>query len=190
MRERLSSYMTDLPDLSFYPEHILIKNAFDNPEKFGQDHKNELLKYMSIADLSLSNFDDAKSALKKALNSKDPWERYWGIIVCSTIGKASIEFASEIKEIAKSDHEKINKVRALEYIGLVLNENPLKSMAAVLSESNDPAEALLILNSMVLMTDGEFSYKESFNFDRIPEKIRNYNPANKRFEHLEKKSAK
>jgi arylsulfatase A-like enzyme len=190
MRERLNSYMTNLPDLSFYPEHILIKNAFDNPEKFGQDHKAELLKYMNIADLSLSSFDEAKSALINALNSKDPWERYWGIIVCSTFGKVSVEFASQIKEIAKSDHEKINKVRALEYMGLVLNENPLKNMATILSESNEPAEALLILNSMVLMTDGEFTYKESFDFTEIPNEIKTLKPLHSRFEHLEKKSAK
>ncbi len=190
MRERLNSYMADLPDLSFYPEHILIKNAFENPEKFGLDHKNDISKYMGIADLSLSNFIDAKSSLKKALNSTDPWERYWAIIVCSTFGNECVEFASEIKEIAKSDPESINKIRALEYMGLVLNENPLKNMAAILSESDDPAESLLILNSMVLMTDGEFAYRETFNFEGIPDEIKTLKPLDNRFEQLQKKSLK
>ncbi len=186
LRGRLNSYMKDMPDLSFYPEHYLIANAFENPEKFGQTHKDAISKYIDIADLSLSAFKKAKNKIKKALTSNDPWERYWAVIVCSTIGKESIEFASLIKEIAISDKERINKIRALEYMGLVLNENPLEKMTAILIESKDKAESLLILNTMVLMTDGAFKYRATFNFDKIPEEIKKAAPLKNRYEYLTK----
>jgi arylsulfatase A-like enzyme len=188
MRERLNSYMTNLPDLSFYPEHELIKKAFDNPEKFGQAHKDDIAKYIGIADLSMSSFSNVKSALAKALSSSDPWERYWAVIVCHTFGKASIEFASEIEKIAASDSEPINRIRALEYKGLVLNQNPLNDMATILAETENPAESLLILNSMVLMTDGEYGYQASFDFSDIPDEIKTLKPLDNRFVHLMEKS--
>lgn len=134
----------------------------------------------------MSAFKKAKNKIKKALTSNDPWERYWAVIVCSTFGKESIEFASLIKEIAASDAIRINKIRALEYMGLVLNENPLEKMTAILNESDDKAESLLILNSIVLMTDGEFKYRSTFNFDTIPEEIRTAVPLKNRYEYLTK----
>ena len=188
LRKRLNFYMKDQPDLSFYPEHFLIKNAFENPEKFGQTHKTEILNYLEIADLSLVPFKEAKENLKRALKSDDPWKRYWAVIVCSTFGKESIEFASQIKEIASSDEERINKIRALEYVGLVLNENPLDKMNTIVNESIDKAESLLILNSMVLMTDCEFAYRTTFTFDKIPQNIRNSVPLKNRYKYLTKLS--
>lgn len=184
LRKRLNNYMTDMPDLSFFPEHYLINNAFDNPKKFGQEHKNEILKLMKIADLSLGSFAKAKNKLVKALNSNDPWKRYWALNVCSAFGKESIEIAFVIKEIAKSDTERINKIRALEYLGLVSIKNPLAEMASILNESTDIAESLLITNSMVLMTDGANKYRAPMNFDQVPEEIKTAVPLKNRFEYL------
>lgn len=186
LRKGLNNYMTDMPDLSFYPEHYLIKNAFDNPVKFGQEHKKEILNYLKIADLQLSEFEKVKGKLKKALTSNDPWERHWALIVCSTFGKESAELASTIKEIAKTDVEKINKIRALEYLGLTSNQNPLEDMASILNESTDVAEALLITNTMVLMTDGPNKYRTTTNFDQVPEEIKTAVPLKNRFEYLTK----
>jgi hypothetical protein len=117
LRKGLNSYLIDLPDLSFYPEHFLIANAFGNPEKFGQTNKVAISKYIQIADLGLLTFENAKKKIKTALVSNDPWERYWAIVVCSSFGKEAIELATTIKEISKTDSEKINKIRALEYFG-------------------------------------------------------------------------
>jgi len=184
LRGRLNTYMRELPDLSFYPEHYLINNAFDNPEKFGQDHKEDIIKYMNIADLSLLKYENARDAIEKALLSEDTWERYWGIIICSTFGKKAVEFAPQILAIAEKDREKINQVRAYEFMGLVLNENPLNNMAEILYRSDDVAESLLILNSMVLMVDNEFGYGESFQFEQIPDKMRNHVQLKRRFDYL------
>ena len=187
LRNNLNNHLLKMPDLSFYPEHFLINNAFDNPIEFGQEHKKAISKYIKIADLSLSDFEDVKNEIKTALNSNDPWERYWGIIVCSNFGKEANEFSLKIKEIAKSDEEPINKVRALEYMGLFLNENTLGKIAQVLYKSNDTAEALLILNTMVLLTDNEFGYKEHYNFELLPKKITSNQDIKNRIRYLANK---
>jgi hypothetical protein len=120
------------------------------------------------------------------LASNDPWERYWAIIVCSSFGKESIELATTIKEISKTDSEKINKIRALEYFGLVSLRNPLEEMASILKESTDIAELLLITNTMVLMIDGPNKYRATINFDQVPEEIKTAIPLKNRFEYLTK----
>ena len=85
MREMLTKKEKEMPDLSFYPEHFLIKNAFDNPVAFGQQHQKDIQRYIGIADLSLSSFNDVRTDIEESLTSSDPWDRYWGLIVCSTL---------------------------------------------------------------------------------------------------------
>jgi hypothetical protein len=184
LRERLNDYLITQPDLSFYPEHYLIKNAFGNPEKFGQDHKVTILKLIQVANLGLINYDDARLEIAKYLNSNNTWERYWALIVCSTFGEKATEFGPKIKDMAKNDKESINQVRALEFVGLVLNENPLNNIAEILYKSNSIAEALLILNSMVLLTDTNFDYKAEYHFEQLPEKIKNHKDVENRLRYL------
>jgi len=61
MRDKLDSWVKGMPDLSFYPEHYLINNAFDNPVAFGQANKAAIQKYIDIANLELVPFTDAKT---------------------------------------------------------------------------------------------------------------------------------
>jgi len=187
LRERLNDYLINQPDLSFYPEHYLIKEAFDNPKKFGKDHKAEILKLINVANLSLSDYKDVKPQIYNYLNSNTSWERYWALIVCSTFGEKAIEFAPKIKDMAKNDSEPINRIRALEFAGLVLNENPLNDMAQILYKSNSIAESLLILNSMVLLTDNHFDYSATYHFEQLPEKFKNYTDIKNRIEYLSDK---
>lgn len=184
LRACLSTYIESMPDLSFYPEHYLIDNAFENLEEFGQDHKADILKYKKIADLSLLTFGDVRESIKKALNSEDTWERYWGLIVCSSFGEQAIEFKSKINEIAISDSVPVNQIRAYEYMGLYLDQNTLNLMADILYESNSIGEALLILNSMTLLTDSNLGYSASYNFEQLPENIKSYNDVKNRLDYL------
>jgi arylsulfatase A-like enzyme len=187
LRGRLNEYLINQPDLSFYPEHYLIKNAFDNPEEFGQNHKNDILKLIHIADLELSNYDDVKAEIETYLNSENTWERYWALIVCAVFGDQAQELAPKIKALAKSDVEPINKIRALEFIGLVLNENPLNEMAEILYNSDEVAECLLILNTMVLLTDNKFGYTAEYNFEQLPDQIKKNKDVENRLNYLSKK---
>jgi arylsulfatase A-like enzyme len=162
LRGKLDSWLTAMPDLSFYPEHHLVNNAFDNPVAFGQTHKADIEEYIQLANLMLLDYESAKPGIGESLKSNDPWKRYWGLIVCSRFEKQASEFLTLIKEIALSDSELINRVRAAEFIGITGVENPSKLICQALYESKDGTEAGLILNSVVLMRDG---YGFDFNID-------------------------
>ncbi len=162
MRGKLNTWVKDMPDLSFYPEHYLIKNAFDNPVAFGQAHKNDINEYIDIANLELVDFETARPQIKAALSSDDAWKRYWGIIVCSRFKDEAKEFLPLIKNMAKSDAELINRVRAAEFMGITETGEPQHTIYESLYESKDAIEALLMLNSVVLLQDG---YDYSFHID-------------------------
>ncbi|MBU2906583.1 sulfatase [Arenibacter algicola] len=171
MREKLASWVKEMPDLSFYPEHYLIEKAFGNPVEFGKKHKKEIQKYTEIADLNLLNFDNAKNSLTTALKSSDPWDRYWAIIACSTFGPQAIGMESQIREMASTDPELINRVRAAEFLGIVKKLDPSTVMTNSLYESDKPSEALLILNSIVLMNSGKYNYKFNIQLDKIAKTV-------------------
>lgn len=165
LRGKLNNWVESMPDLSFYPEHYLIENAFQNPVKFGQDHKNDIKRYIEIANLSLLSFEEAKTSLEKSLKSTDAWDRYWALINCSIFGDKAKEFIPIIQEISKSDTELINKVRAAEYLGLIKHTSPVEVMTQALYQSKQAAEALLIINCIVLMDQEEGNHHYKFNID-------------------------
>lgn len=187
MREKLNERVRQMPDLSFYPEHYLVKNAFDNPVKFGQDRRKAIGEYIAIADLVLLGFDEAKPGIEAALKSDDPWKRYWGLIVCSGFGKKAIDFAPAISAIAKNDEELINRVKAAEYLGIAGVSDPAAPMVKALYATQDRAEGLLILNSMELMSDLHYRYKFDIQPERISENIREFGDAALRINRLTEK---
>lgn len=184
LRNKLNSWVKGMPDLSFYPEHYLINNAFDNPVAFGQANKTAIQKYIDIANLELVPFADAKTGIEAALNSEDPWERYWGIIVCSRFEKEAMEFLPVLNKMAESDSELINRVRSAEFMGLTNSGDPVEIIEKTLYESKDATESLLILNCAVLMQDG-YNYSFNFNFEKINEKVREDSAVKRRLEYFE-----
>ena len=183
-REKLIEWEKQMPDLSFYPEFFLIKNAFDNPAQFGQQHEAEIHNYIDIANLSLLDFEKAKSGIEESLKSDDPWSRYWGLITCSSFGENAMELLPEIKLIAANDPEYINKVRAAEFLGIAQVINPAETMTNALYSSEDGAEATLILNSIVLMRDGEFKYPFDIKYTKISQSVREHESVKRRLDYL------
>ena len=167
MRTMLEEWQKHLPDLSFYPEHYLIEQAFDNPVWFGQQHQQDILRYLKISNLSLYEFSAISDQLEESLHSNDAWDRYWALTVCSSFGRAASEFSPTIKRISKQDQELINRVRAAEYLGLNGLKDPVPIITECLYQSTQPAEALLILNSVVLLS----SYHHGYEFHIDPKKL-------------------
>ncbi len=184
LRSRLNTWVKGMPDLSFYPEHVLIENAFENPVAYGTKHKKDIEKYMEIADLGLLNFKEARQALTSALDSSDPWERYWAIIVCSSFGKQAMLMEPKIKTMATKDPERINRVRAAEFLAILRQLDPSEIMTKALYESEKPSEALLILNSMVLMNSGKFNYNFDIHLDQISKVVSEDSEVMRRLEFL------
>lgn len=158
MRKILQEQVKSMPDLSFFPEPYLLEMAWDNPVAFGQQNKGSISNLIDIADLSIISFEGARGGIEQALNAADPWERYWGLIVCSSFGKEASVFYDKARELASSDEENLVRMRAAEFLGLAQAENPVSRLTDCLKMAKTHAEANLILNSIVLLQDIDQGY--------------------------------
>lgn len=154
LRDRLCQRVKSMPDLSFYPESHLVDEAFGNPVAFGQGHGDEISQLVDIADLGLMSFAKAESALKNALRSNNRWHRYWGLIACSSHGKAAESLLPMAKELAANDEENLVQLRAAEFLALVGGVDSSDVVLRCLRHARHGVEANLILNTLVLLRDG------------------------------------
>jgi arylsulfatase A-like enzyme len=165
LRGRLTEQLKAMPDLSFYPESVLADKAFSSPVQFGSSHREDIARLIDIADLQLVSFAEAESSMASALSSTDPWQRYWGLIVCSTHGKSAASFADRAKVLAASDAEGLVRVRAAEFLGLIAADDPEPVLLDALARSRSGIEAGLMLNTLTLLKDGQPGY----NFNVTPQ---------------------
>ncbi|OVE75467.1 sulfatase, partial [bacterium E08(2017)] len=147
MRERLTTRLKSMPDLSMYPESHLLANAVEDPVAFGTKQKQAIGELIDIADLSLKPFAEAKPDIAKSLNSKNPWKRYWGLIVCSSFMEQAKEFIPLAKDLAARDENLLVRTRAAEFLGLIGAQDPQSVLLDVLSKSESDIETLLVLNT-------------------------------------------
>ena len=166
MRLRLTDRIKSMPDLSMYPESHLVDEAFENPMAFGQQMQPHIAVLVETADLSLLPFAQARGQIADALQSDDRWQRYWGLIACSSHGKAAKEFYDQARAMAAGDPENLVRVRAAEFLALTGDADPRAVIEQALNRARHGVEANLILNSLVLLRDGpqgyEFSVAEDY----------------------------
>ncbi|GAB5560475.1 MAG: sulfatase [Synoicihabitans sp.] len=180
LRWRLTTRLKGMPDLSFYPESILTTTAWQNPTQFGQDHQAEIARLIDIANLAVMPFAKAQPKIAAALASTNPWERYWGLIVCSSFAEEASDFYVRASHLAKTDDTTHVRVRAAEFLGITKAANPVPLLQHELAESTDSVETMLILNTVVLLQD-HFGYKFKIN-DRTIGKP--YREIDNRLQHL------
>jgi len=174
MRGRLRGRLKSLPDLSFFPESELAARAFGNPPQFGQTNQGLIGQLIDVADLSLISFAEARDSLQNALNSPEPWIRYWGLIACSSHGGTAREFSDLARRMVGNDDTRLVRIRAAEFLGLIGEEDPRKVFLKELEDCQSGLEACLILNSVVLLQDGEPSYqfpRDAFKFGSSSESV-------------------
>jgi hypothetical protein len=160
MRSLMDDWVRGMPDLSFYPEPVLRKEAFSNPVEFGQTHRQDIGELIDIADLNLLPYEEARAGIRKALGSGDPLQIYWALIVCSSFGQEAREFEPEVRDLCAHD-DLLVRTRAAEFLGLTGLGDPVPVITSALQQTEDGMEALLILNSLVLLMDGPFAYEFS-----------------------------
>lgn len=152
MRRMMKTKVRTLPDVSFLPETALTP-CNGNVVELLKTQTPQIQKLAAIADLQLSPYPEAKAQIASALNSEDPMERYWGLIVCSSFGKQAGSFYEKAKELAKNDANRLVRTRAAEFLGLTGASDPLPIVLDILHGCKDPIEANLILNTVVLLKD-------------------------------------
>jgi uncharacterized sulfatase len=152
LRGRLRERLASLPDLSLYPESVLVEEAVEDPVAFGKAHARTIAELIDVADLSLLPFAEARPKLEASLASPDPWKRYWALIACSCFGQQARELVPEAKKRLE-DPEKLVQMRAAEFLGILGAADPRPTFTKVLNETRSPVVALLTLNSVVYFHD-------------------------------------
>lgn len=183
MRSLLNGWVKGMPDLSFYPESELTLEAFDNPVKFGLDHKSQIAELVDVSDLSLLSFEEAEAGIKAALLSEDPYKRYWALIVCSNFGQQASVFYDKAKELTSDPHLLV-RVRSAEFLALNGVQDPKEVINDVLATTRNDIEALLALNTVVLLMDGEHEYKFNIDEKMFNEKVLEQGLVQRRLEYI------
>lgn len=165
LRTMLRDQVKSMPDLSFYPENVLVNEALENPVAFGQAHRKEIAEFVDIADLSLLSFRKAKRKIRKALRSDNPWHRYWGLIVCSSFGEEAAPLYGQARRLATADPENLVRLRAAEFLALTGTENPAPVIEATLRNAESKVEVNLILNTVALLETLRPEYKITIRRD-------------------------
>jgi len=167
MRELLDEWVKGMPDLSFYPENVLRREAFADPVLFGAQHHADIGALIDLANLELLPFREAREGIRSALDADDPLKVYWGLIVCSSYGTEATEF--EDRAVALCDHaDLLVRTRAAEFLGLNGLMDPAPVIQEAVYESTDGVEALLVLNSLVGLMDGPYAYRFELDDARLP----------------------
>jgi uncharacterized sulfatase len=152
LRGRLVERLKSMPDLSFYPESVLVEQAVADPIAFGELNKNKIGKLIDTADLILLPFDEARPKLEAALSSNDPNQRYWALIVCSCFGERAASLSERARELLK-DSDLLVRLRSAEFLGIIGAEDPRPTLSEVLRISQSPVISLLTLNTVVFFHD-------------------------------------
>ncbi len=184
MRDLMEEWVKGMPDLSFYPENILLRDAFENPVLFGEQHKDEIGLLIDIANLELLPFEEARPGIEHALVSADPLEKYWGLIVCSAFGPEAVEFKEQA--VALCTHsDLLVRTRAAEFLGLTGLGDPVPVIVEALYGSEEGVEALLILNSLVLLMDGPYAYSFELDHGELSPEVREDQQVQRRLEYID-----
>jgi arylsulfatase A-like enzyme len=168
MRGQLQERISSMPDLSFYPEPYLLDNALENPTAFGQNNKAAIAELIAIADLNLAPFEQVKVKIKAALSDKNPWKRYWGLIVCSSFGTKAKGLVLLIQSILKNDKENLVRIRAAEYLMLNKISFDKKILKNLLENADSETEANLMLNTLSLIKEYDPNIKFNFSKEIFP----------------------
>jgi len=183
MRALMEGWVKGMPDLSFYPENILRRDAFENPIQFGQQHKEDIGDLIDIADLQLLSFEEASSGILMALDSEDPLKIYWGLIVCSAFGLEADEFENKAVDLCVHQ-DLLVRTRAAEFLGLTALGDPVQPILETLYESEDGVEALLILNTLVLLMDGPNGYCFKLDNEKLSPEVMQDKQVQRRLEYI------
>lgn len=152
LREKLQARMKGMPDLSFYPENFLVENVLDGAVTYGQSHQDEIAIMVETADFVLLPFDEAEPKIIEALDSENPWVRYWALTALCVFGDEAKAIAPGIRK-SLADSERLNRVRAAVFLAMVGEEDPAPTIVEALKTSTSEVETLMIMNMVVFLKD-------------------------------------
>jgi arylsulfatase A-like enzyme len=186
LRDTMTGWVKAMPDLSFYPESMLYRDAFDDPVAFGAGHREEIASLVDIANLALLDFDRAGDGIASALDSQDPWKKYWGLIVCSSFGREAGSFTGTAEKLTVHPNLLV-RARAAEFLGILGDARAVNVLTGCLRMTGDPMEALLMLNMVVFLMDGPRQYRFGISGDDLRPEVREQEWVRERMEYITRK---
>ena len=154
LRKELGVYLVKKADLGFFPETIILEEAMDNPDAYGNRNKKRIKAFKEVADLQLKSFDQVKNRLKQALNSNDDVEQWWGLTTCAAFGKEAAELKNKVQQLLASERSFI-RARALVFLARTGERFADNDIYPILKNTKTVAESLLVLNDFTyLVEDG------------------------------------
>ncbi len=161
MRGRLTQRLKGWPDLSFFPEAVLVERALDDPIGFGKRQAERIGKLIDTANLALLPADEAIEPIRRALGDDDPWVRYWAVIASTCRRDPPTTLRSAVERLA-DDEEPLVSARVAEFVALRGEGSriePRELLYDSIARATRETEALQMLNTAVLFddfTDGRF----------------------------------
>lgn len=146
MRAALREKLKSLPDLGFFPESTLVREAMGDAAGFGKARAAEIAGLIDTSDLMLHPFVESEAALREAVGSDSANTRYWAAAVCAAYGQDAAELVDLVKELL-DDPDAMVRVRAVEFLGMVGVIDPRAPLIAIVNGTNEPVEKLVALQS-------------------------------------------
>ena len=148
--QALNTKIEELPDLSFIPEPVFLREGTGDPVAYGQRNQNRIRRLREVADLQLLPFGKAETGVRQALASSDPLRRYWAFITASSFGTAASSLRGDAEGLLRDDAELLVRLRAAEFLGLIGAIKPQLILTELLGQAATPPEATAVLNTMSL----------------------------------------
>ena len=158
LRGKLKTRMKSINDLSIFPENELVGNILSDPLGYGKKHSQLVGRCLDIADYALAPFDQVRGRMQQAINSKNEWERYWALMTCATIGKEAAPLSAVAKKRLNDDNLMV-RLRAAEFLGIIGEIDPRKTLYTILNEAGSNDEVMLAFNGIVMFSDFEPTFK-------------------------------
>ena len=205
LRTRLSRQVCQIADLSFYPESVLVQEAFSDPTAFGKARSGDITNLVVVADAVLAFGDELRIAkirgnldasqfaaiksLERFIQAEDPWQRYWCLIALSSIGTEYgwqyVEaFYPRARQLAADDSELLVRVRATEFLGLSGSIDPRDLLVSIINQSDNAIQTGLALNTVALFADTKPDWQFDVTDLQIPAQHKTFDVVKRRLEYL------
>lgn len=167
LRGLLKENMLKKHDLGYLLECEWLEHGRQNPVGFGIENAASIRKYSDIADLELYPFTQVRDAIRNALLSSDPVERYWGSTVCASFARKASSLSRDLKKLL-NDSQAYVRSRAVVALCRMGEVKPEEKMREALKLAHTDAETLLVMNDIAYLQESGLGHNFNLNSRDIP----------------------
>ncbi|MBY6210943.1 sulfatase [Microbulbifer agarilyticus] len=170
MRAQLRAHQVTYPDLGFIPESHLVQTEIESSlYAYGRTHSAHIQELIDIADLQLLPFEQAMPKLKAALEQDDANKVYRALVSATSFGKQAAVFTTKARELLVKSNSIQVQSRAMEFLTLVANDNPITTFNALYGNAKHDMEKVELLNIAALLKEQRgFIFEQPSDLNILP----------------------